>query len=175
MNLKKVTSGPVVSPNSSVKAAFSTSSKMWCRQAIQRICLLRSPCRMVQQPLTIPVLNDLVHSPVFPHWRLPLIPCWSSVETSSWVRTGQVSSDEPHSCQRLLWESPGPGYNIQRQHCQGRGILPGARPCRWRSPDDLQAEEEVRLEEFVLNFIVFSLCILVYNSTILCATDCVFK
>ena len=46
MNLKKASSGP----DSSVKAAFRTSS-MWCLHAIQRICLQRNSCMIVQQPL----------------------------------------------------------------------------------------------------------------------------
>ena len=50
MNLKKASSGPEVSPNSSVKAAFRTSSIMWCLHAIQRI---------VQQPLWTPVLKGV--------------------------------------------------------------------------------------------------------------------
>ena len=59
----KVTSGDFVSPNSSVKAAPTTSSRIWCRQAKQSICPPRSCYSSVQAPFWIPVLEEVVSNP----------------------------------------------------------------------------------------------------------------
>ena len=40
-------------------------------------------------------------SPILPHRHPSFLPCWSSVETQSWIREGQDSAEEPHTCQWL--------------------------------------------------------------------------
>ena len=62
-NLKKDSSGLVVSPKSSWKVALRTSSSKWCLQASQSSCLPRRSCRMVHAALWTPVLDAVVSNP----------------------------------------------------------------------------------------------------------------
>ena len=66
-----------MSPNSSVKAAPTTSCRIWCPQANQSICQPRS-CSSVQAPLWIPVLEEVVSNVFVMHRILFSFSCTST-------------------------------------------------------------------------------------------------
>ena len=133
INLKKASSGPVVSLKSSVKAAFRTTSRTWCLQAIQKICLPRSSYRIVQQPLWTLVLEDVVEA----------TPRVQSIQgRHDWSLT-------------YLWKSLGTNNLVQWQHHQERRFLPRTGACCRSWSQEVKTAEEVRYKEFVLIFILY--------------------